>query len=128
MIKKTLEKQERRGMILVAIVALINILTPTLQMILDFKLTTLLLFIAAALLSAGLFSGITWIRILFALTAGVSVLRNLFFLLGGVIEFSNDSVWLIILLIIQIVYSVFACLTLLFSKPVKDFLYRRKNG
>lgn len=121
---KKLEKSERIGKVLVVIIAVLNLLAPIANVITDFRLGTLLSLVLAGILSAALFSGVTWVRYLFALGAGINVFYLLFLLLGGALEFTGGHFWVILLMVLQLLYSVAACLLLLFSKSVKEFLYR----
>ncbi len=126
--KKTLDKQERIGQIIVTVMAVLNLISPIFNMITDFSLLSVIALVIAAAFSAGLLSGIPWVRYLFALGAALNAFYYFYLLLGGGIELTADHILLILLFILQLVYSVTACLLLLFSKAVKEFLYRQKNG
>lgn len=119
-----IEKRERLGKVLVGSIAAVHLIGPVLQLLFDFKLSSLLTFILAGLLSLGLWNGIRWIRLLFAAVSGLSVLYTLYLLLGGGIDFNGGAFWIVLLLILQLAYSAAACLLLLFSKSIKEFLYR----
>ncbi len=119
-----LEKSERFGKVLVVIIAVLNLLAPIANVVTDFRLGTLLSLVLAGILSAALFSGVTWVRYLFALGAGINTFYMLFLLLGGALEFTGGHFWVILLMVLQLLYSVAACLLLLFSKSIKEFLYR----
>lgn len=121
---KKIEKSERIGKVLVVIIAVLNLLAPIANVITDFRLGPLLSLVLAGILSAALFSGVTWVRYLFALCAGINTFYMLFLLLGGAIEFTGGHLWIVLLLILQLAYSAATCLLLLFSKSIKEFLYR----
>lgn len=118
------EKREKRGKVLIGAIAAVHLIAPILQFLFDFKFSSLLTLILACLLSLGLLSGIRWIRLLFAAVSGLSALSILYLLLGGAIEFTGGTFWPVLLLILQLAYSAAACLLLLFSKSIKEFLYK----
>ncbi|QMV41221.1 helix-turn-helix domain-containing protein [Cohnella cholangitidis] len=125
--ERYLKRQKRQyamGKAIVFTIAGINVVSTILSSFVQFNLFALIIQVA---LSIALVAGVTWIRYLFAVGAALSVLSHFYVLTGGY-DSNLMTAGLAVLIIVQIAYSIAACLLLLINNAVKDFLYAQKNG
>lgn len=121
-----LKRQKRQfatGKIIVFTIAGLNVANAIISAFVDFNFISLIIQVA---ISIALVAGVTWIRYLFVIGAALSVFSNLMFLVGWDSSYMTGG--LAILIVIQIAYAAAACLLLLKSNAVSDFLYAQKNG
>ncbi len=121
---KRSKRQYTMGKIIVFTIAGLNVVSTIVSSFVEFNLFSLIIQIA---LSIALVAGVTWIRYLFAIGAALSVIIHFYMLTGGY-DSSYMTSGLVILIVIQMAYSVASCLLLLRNNAVKDFLYAQKNG
>lgn len=116
----------RAGRIIVAVIAVPNLLAAVLQAIAQFHLVVLLINIA---LSVALFCGVSWVRYLFAAFSALDVVAVLYFLLVGA-DFSDSPYGGLVIgiLLVRVAYDVTASVLLFASRSVSEFLYSQKNG
>ncbi len=123
------EKLHARGKTIVLIVAIVHILGAILSAIVQFNLVTLVVQIALAI---ALLCGVSWVRYLFAVNAGLSYLTSFYLLFIGTDFTAIPSVigrfLLGAYLVISMLYSVAACVVLFKSKAVSEFLYAQRTG
>lgn len=120
------ERRYRTGRIIVMVIAAIELVIAIVNVVADFNLFRLLISLA---LIAALVFGVSWVRYLCAISAGLNVVGYLFILLGGA-DFSQSTApgLLIGLYVLLIAYNVATAAVLLFNKSVKEFLYAQKHG
>ncbi|MEO3944284.1 MerR family transcriptional regulator [Gorillibacterium sp. CAU 1737] len=117
------ERQFTRGKVTVIAIGSINILLSLFTFINTFRIFPLIISIV---LSIALIMGVVWVRYLFAAILGLQALSAFVLLFRSLAEAIPD--WLSLILLIQCVYSCWACITLFRSQAVKEFLYAQKNG
>jgi len=111
-----MRKMENVGKIIVIVIAVVNILLSIFDF--DFSEIGVFTLIVQVGVSIALISGQNWARILFIIGLVLSVVISLF---------SLAEIGFHIIFVITLVYSVVAT-ALLFSKSVKEYMYRAKNG
>ncbi|WP_168123715.1 MerR family transcriptional regulator [Paenibacillus sp. HB172176] len=116
-------KQFQRGRAIVFLIAALNIAGTIASCFVDFRLFSLLIQIAV---SIALFAGVSWVRYLFIAGAIMSVLSG--FALLGDENIGHAPGSLLLLFIINVIYSVVAALLLIRSESVREFLYAQKHG
>ncbi|WP_058303619.1 MerR family transcriptional regulator [Gorillibacterium timonense] len=123
--RQYLKRQERqflRGKVTVIAIAAINVLLALLSSFYHFRLFSLLISIA---LSLALFAGVVWVRYLFAAGLALNALSGIYVLASSPVPLPG---WFIAVMLAEIVYACFACITLLRSQAVSEFLYSQKHG
>lgn len=118
-------KQGKRhfiGKLIVMIIALLNILFSVMSAIANFNIFSLIIQIT---LSIALFLGVTWVRYLFAIGSGLSVMLG-FYLLMVVI--SDPPVLITVFLVTNMAFNIISSILLFTNKCVSEFLYAQKNG
>lgn len=125
--ERYLERQQRQfklGRIIVYTIAILNIVAALISAVVDVNIFSLIIQLA---LSIALIAGVSWVRYLFVVGAGLSTLFTFIHLLEGLNE-SYMTGGLAAVLLLQIAYSIASCILLLRSNAVSDFLYAQKNG
>jgi len=112
------------GRIIVYAIAGFNAVGALASAFLAFNFIVLIVQIA---LSIALVAGVSWIRYLFAVGAALNALRALLGLFLGLSEGVMTPAFGIVSVFV-LAYSVAACILLLRSQAVSDFLYKQKNG
>jgi hypothetical protein len=128
--ERALEQYQRRqerqyliGKIIVYTIATIHIISTLISAIIDFSLFS---FVIQLALGIALFAGVTWVRYLFVLGAGLSIFIGLALVSEGYL--SEVSPGFIGLFAVQMIYPIIASVLLLAHSGVKEFLYSQKNG
>ena len=118
-----------RGKTIVAIIAAVHIVGAIISAFVQFNLISLVVQIALAI---ALLCGVTWVRYLFAVNAGLSCLTSFYLLFMGTdftaIPSSIGRLLLGAYLVISMLYSVAVCIVLFKSKAVSEFLYTQRTG
>ncbi|HBT63725.1 MAG TPA: hypothetical protein DEB10_03565 [Ruminococcaceae bacterium] len=120
-------KQNRlyqKGKVIVAAIAIVNVADGILSAVIRLNLFILIVEIA---LSIALFSGITWVRYLFATGYALGILQFLFLLLGGTVDFSDAPQYIVLMLILMAI-NLASCILLFKSKSITEFMYSQRNG
>ena len=115
-------RQYKTGKVIVFMIAAINIIMAFISAFTSFNLLSLIVQVA---LSIALFMGVSWVRYLFAIAAAMNVIFILFALINTAVGL---PVYLIIISLLIIAYSVASSLLLLINKSISEFLYSQKNG
>ena len=115
-------RQFNIGRIIVITIAAINVIMSFVSFFIQHNFISLIIQIA---LSIALIMGVAWVRYLYAIGAGLSILITIN-LLGSAID--GSPIWLIIFLILELIYSIVSCILLFGNKCVSEFLYSQKNG
>ncbi len=120
-------KQNRlyqKGKVIVAAIAIVNVADGIISAVIRLNLFILIVEIA---LSIALFSGITWVRYLFATGYALGILQFLFLLLGGTVDFSDAPQYIVLMLILMAI-NLASCILLFKSKSITEFMYSQRNG
>lgn len=125
------ERQRRsyeRGKRLVYLIAGLNLLSDIVSIFLshDFNLFNLIIHSA---LSIALIYGVTWVRYLYVVSGILTVWFTLMALpeLVSLMQFSADSGFYLLMLLLIAGYALVMVLILLFNKNVKEYMYRKKS-
>ncbi len=123
-----LEKNQNRlykqGKIIVSVIAISNIIGAVVSAFVNFNL---LLLIVQIILTIALICGVSWVRYLFAVSAGLNSFLSLS-LLFGYLDFQAVNPAVVTYIVLLLVYSIASCVVLFASKAVSEFLYTQKNG
>lgn len=118
------ERQYKAGRAIVFTIAAVNIVGSLATAFGKFNLFSLIIQIA---LSIALLYGVSWVRYLFAIGAGLSVFIILAVLSGGGMG-ANVPVYTVVITLAYLAYSIISSIVLFASKSVSWFLYSQKNG
>lgn len=117
-----------RGKRLVWLIAGVNILFDLINIFVsyDFQIVQFAVHVA---LSAALVYGVTWVRYLYAVAGILTVIVTILALPGlvSLMQVSAVSGIYIAVLILTVCYSATSAVILLFSKSVKEYMYRKKS-
>lgn len=117
-----------RGKRLIWLIAGINILFDLINIFVsnDFQIVQFAVHVA---LSAALVYGVTWVRYLYAVAGILTVIVTILALPGlvSLMQVSAVSGIYIAVLILTVCYSAASAVILLFSKSVKEYMYRKKS-
>ena len=117
-----------RGKRLVWLIAGVNILFDLINIFVsnDFQIVQFAVHVA---LSAALVYGVTWVRYLYAVAGILTVIVTILALPGlvSLMQVSAVSGIYIAVLILTVCYSATSAVILLFSKSVKEYMYRTKS-
>lgn len=117
-----------RGKRLVWLIAGVNILFDLINIFVsnDFQIVQFAVHVA---LSAALVYGVTWVRYLYAVAGILTVIVTILALPGlvSLMQVSAVSGIYIAVLILTVWYSATSAVILLFSKSVKEYMYRKKS-
>ena len=82
------------------------------------------------ILSIALIMGVGWIRYLFAIVAGLSVISGLasFINPNSALMLSDPTALAIVFVLLSIAFNIASCILLFFNKCVSEFLYAQKTS
>lgn len=115
------EKQYKSGEIIVTTIAIFHIILGIISFFIDFNIIALFVRIFK---SIALYMGVSWVRYLFVIGAGLSVILSLVVIFPTI---SGFPMWAIIFNIVNLVYNIASCILLFANKGVSEFLYAQKN-
>ena len=118
-------RQEKRGFIIVALIAAVNVLLSIVSLVKGSG--SVLTLILQIVFSAALLFGQTWARILFIVGLIFSAACGVW-ILFSILWIAECPAGTIVLFGAEIVFSVAGAVVLICSKSVKEFMYRQKNG
>lgn len=115
-------RQFKRGKYMVIAIAAIHILTTLLAFLANGNFFSL---IVQIVLAVCLFLGVSWVRYLFAVGAALNAFFGIQVVLAAA---SYNEGFIAVIGLIQIAYSIAACILLFRSEAISEFLYTQKNG
>lgn len=118
------EIMERRGFIIIAVIAAVNVLSSIVSLILGNG--NILALILNIVFSIALLAGQSWARVLFFISLILSAGINLYVFFVGLV--SGLPPFTLVLCAICAVFSAAGAVLLLCSKSVREYMYHQKNG
>jgi len=124
------DKEQRKiyfkGKIIILVIAILNIVCSIVTCALNFNFWTLVALIIQIVLSSALYSGINWVRYLFAAGATIAVFY-VFYILGFVYNFNVVRIPNMALYLLFMAYCIICSIVLFTNKSVSEYIYTRGN-